>query len=134
MTGIGRVIGALKRSSLCPLCTLCLVVLSACGGPSIEGQWSGQGPDGRAVGYDFDSDGTGSEAHGDSVREFNYRLDDRYDPPRLELAGQGWSEQGVVRLIGDYQMRVLLTASVGRPPQSFTPERPGVLLLRREMR
>ena len=113
----------------------CLWLFLACaGGPSIAGQWTGRGPDGRPVGYAFGDDGTGSEARGDTVREFSYRLDTRYDPPRLELAGQGWSEQGVVRLIGDYQMRVLLTASAGRAPESFTPETPGVILLRREMR
>ncbi len=133
MIGLGRAIGVLKRGALRPLCTFCVVVC-ACGGPSIQGQWTGRGPDGHPVGYAFDGDGTGSEAHGDTVREFSYRLDTRYDPPRLELVGQGWSEQGVVRLIDDYQMRVLLTASEGRTPQSFTPEAPGVILLRREMR
>ncbi len=133
MNGIGRAVGVLKRGCLGPLCTLCLLV-AACGGPTLEGQWTGRGPDGRPVGYVFDGDGTGSEARGDTVREFTYKLDARYDPPRLELSGQGWREQGVVRLIGEYQMRVLLTASAGRTPQSFTPEAPGVILLRRELR
>lgn len=112
-----------------------LVLAGACGAaPSIEGQWSGRAPDGRAVGYDFGSDGTGSEAHGDTGRQFSYSLDARYDPPRLELSGRGWSEQGVVRFLGDYQMRVLLTSSTGRGPDALTPEQPGVILLRREMR
>ncbi len=117
------------------LSAVLLLLAGACvGGPTIEGQWTGRAPDGHAVGYDFGDDGTGSESHGDSVREFSYRVDDRYDPPRLQLSGQGWSEQGVVRFIGDYQLRVLLTSSVGRVPEAFTPEQPGVLLLRREMR
>jgi len=110
------------------------LVAVGCGGPSIEGQWSGRASDGRSIGYTFAGDGSGAEARGDTVREFRFHLDERYDPPRLELAGTGWTEEGVVRLLGDYEMRLRLTQTTGNAPHSFTPDSPGVLLLRREMR
>ena len=124
MIGIRRAVGMVL-----------LAAVSGCsGGAPMQGEWSGQGPDSAAVGFAFDDDGTGSEARGDTVREFTYRLDARYDPARLELVGRGWSEQGVVRFVGDHEMRMRLTASVGRGPRSFTPHSPGLLLVRRELR
>lgn len=100
----------------------------------IEGQWSGRDVDGSYVGYTFDADSTAVEVRGDSVREFHYRLDGSYDPPRLELRGAGSARQGVVRFVNADEMRVLLVPASAPAPQAFSPATPGVVLTRREMR
>ena len=100
----------------------------------IEGQWSGRDADGSYIGYTFDADGRAFEVRGDSVREFRYRLDGGYDPPRLELRGAGSARQGVVRFVNADEMRVLLVPASAQAPQAFSPATPGVVLTRREMR